>query len=258
METENNTNQTEQAVADNMEQPNLLSETQSTTTEPAETTTADESRPAWLPEKFKTAEDLAKSYSELEKKIADQPKAPEQYQWDFVDNMDLQVNTDQETVKEAEQMFKSLGMTQKQVEGVVALYKDQLDIIDGQMAQQQGPQVDLEQQNALLKQQWGSEYENKLSAVKKFASKFSPTMLTQPLANTAEGLQLMYDMMESGRTPNPITDGSRANVSDLDIREKIRAMRNDEKMNLPQGDPIGDQFRNELYAQYERLSRLGK
>jgi hypothetical protein len=68
----------------------------------------------------------------------------------------------------------------------------------------------------------------------------------------------MYDMMESGRTPNPITDGSRANVSDLDIREKIRAMRNDEKMNLPQGDPIGDQFRNELYAQYERLSRLGK
>jgi hypothetical protein len=30
---------------------------------------ADPSRPAWLPEKFKTAEDMAKSYGELEKKL---------------------------------------------------------------------------------------------------------------------------------------------------------------------------------------------
>ena len=258
METENNTNQTEQAVADNMEQPNLLSKTQ----QPAEAESTEQTeqadRPEWLPEKFKTGEDLAKSYSELEKKFADQPKAPEQYSWDFVDKMDLQINQDTETVREAEDMFKNLGMTQKQVEGVMTLYKDQLNIIEDQMAQQRGPQVDLEQQNALLKQQWGSEYDSKLSAVKKFASKFSPTMLTQPLANTAEGLQLMYDMMESGRAPNPITDPSRANVSELDIREKIAQMRKDEKMNLPQGDPIGDQFRQELYAQYERLSRMGK
>lgn len=35
----------------------------------------DPSRPSWLPEKFKTAEDFAKSYSELEKKIGN-PAAP--------------------------------------------------------------------------------------------------------------------------------------------------------------------------------------
>jgi hypothetical protein len=38
----------------------------------------DPARPAWLPEKFKTPEDLAKSYLELEKKLSQQPKAPAQ------------------------------------------------------------------------------------------------------------------------------------------------------------------------------------
>jgi hypothetical protein len=255
METENNTNQPEQAVADNMEQPNtLLGTTETPAEKPAEP--VDENRPSWLPEKFKTGEDLAKSYGELEKKFADVPKAPENYKWDFVDSMDLQINTDQDTVKEAESMFKSLGMTQKQVEGVITLYKDQLNIIEEQNTRN-NPTVDLEQQNALLKQQWGQEYESRLSAVKKFASKFSPETLTQPLASTAEGLQLIYDLMESGRTPNPITDGSRAGISEVDIREKIQAMRKDEKMNLPQGDPVGDAFRNELYSMYEKLSRSG-
>jgi len=36
----------------------------------------DTSRPEWLPEKFKSPEDLAKAYSELEKRLG-QPKAPE-------------------------------------------------------------------------------------------------------------------------------------------------------------------------------------
>lgn len=36
---------------------------------PPETPKADATRPAWLPEKFKSAEDLAKSYTELEKKL---------------------------------------------------------------------------------------------------------------------------------------------------------------------------------------------
>lgn len=35
-------------------------------------------RPAWLPEKFKTAEDMVKSYTELEKKLGSQPAPEEQ------------------------------------------------------------------------------------------------------------------------------------------------------------------------------------
>jgi len=38
-----------------------------------------EERPEWLPQKFKTGEDLAKSYGELEKKIGAYTGAPEAY-----------------------------------------------------------------------------------------------------------------------------------------------------------------------------------
>lgn len=45
---------------------------------PADTATDSEDRPQWLPEKFKTPEDMAKAYAELESKIGKAPeKAPE-------------------------------------------------------------------------------------------------------------------------------------------------------------------------------------
>ena len=254
---ENQTQQVEQANPDNMDVNRVTTEESNagllkTTDSEAPKDTGD--RPAWLPEKFKTGEDLAKSYNELEKKMTDQPKAPENYDWKFVENMDLQINNDDATVKEAESMFNKLGMTQDQVEGVIALYKDQLDVI--QDAQPQG--VDLEQQNALLKEKWGNEYDSRIVAVKKFASKYSPETLTQPLANTAEGLQIMYDLMSSGRTPNPIQESGRTEIDSISIRNQIAEMRKDDKMNLPQGDPLGDAHRNELYSLYEKLSRAGQ
>ena len=222
-----------------------------------EKTAEETNKPGWLPEKFKSPEDLAKSYTELEKKLADVPKSPEKYDWNFTENLDLQVNQDEATIKEAEDTFTHLGLSQKQVEGIVSLYKDQLDIVDQTYAKN-NPQIDLDQQNAELKHKWGTEYESKLEAVKKFATKFAPQTLTQPLASTAEGLQIMYDMMTAGRVPNPITNSGRTNVSETDIREKIAEMRKDPKMALNQGDPIGEAFRAELYQQYEKLSRLGR
>lgn len=52
----------------------------------ADTTTNSEERPQWLPEKFKTPEDLAKAYAELESKIGKQPeKAPEDKPQDLPD-----------------------------------------------------------------------------------------------------------------------------------------------------------------------------
>jgi hypothetical protein len=42
---------------------------------PPATPPAEPARPAWLPEKFKTVEDFARSYAELEKKLGGQPPA---------------------------------------------------------------------------------------------------------------------------------------------------------------------------------------
>ena len=72
-QTETNTQQqttaTETAVDNN--ENNTQTQTNLLNTETAKKVTEDTERPTWLPEKFKTAEDLAKSYTELEKTLAD-------------------------------------------------------------------------------------------------------------------------------------------------------------------------------------------
>jgi|DEB0MinimDraft_10_1074344.scaffolds.fasta_scaffold16193_4 hypothetical protein len=225
-------------------------------TESAETT-EQTTQYDWLPEKFKTPEDLAKSYNELEKKLADIPKAPKEYSWDFVNNMDMDLTGDEDTKREAEDLFRTLNMSQKQIEGVVALYKDQLGNIDEQYQKQMPVRADLEQENANLKTKWGNEYDTKLAAVKKYASSLPAHVLTMPLTDTADGLEILYNMMDGGKVPNPITNTQSRTEDTISIREKIREMRNDPKMNLPQGDPIGDNARAELYRMYEKLTQLG-
>jgi len=211
----------------------------------------------WLPEKFKTPEDLAKSYTELEKKLADVPKAPKEYSWDFVNSLDLDLTGNEDTKREAEDLFRTLNMSQKQIEGVVALYKDQLSFIDEQYQKQMPVRADLEQENANLKSKWGNEYDTKLSAVKKFASTLPAHVLTMPLTDTADGLEILYNLMNDGKVPNPITNTQTRSEDTLTIREKIRELRSSDKMNLPQGDPIGDNARAELYRMYEKLTQLG-
>jgi hypothetical protein len=64
-------------------------------TAPAQPVTQQQTRPEWLPQKFQSAEDLAKAYGELEKKVGtkEAPKAGfdglEQYSTEFYQNGDL-------------------------------------------------------------------------------------------------------------------------------------------------------------------------
>jgi hypothetical protein len=247
-ETQNETNE---------QQTSLLGDTQpADATAPVEQTTEEAvDRPDWLPEKFKAPEDLAKSYNELEKKFAELPKAPKEYSWDFTENLDLKMTEDNDVKTNAEDMFRHLNLTQQQVEGVVTLYKDQLDNIDEQIKASQPARADLEQENANLKTKWGTEYDSKLEAVKKFAQSLPAHVLNYPLSDTADGLEILYNLMSEGKAPNPITNTQTAQTSEMEIREKIREMRMDDRMKLPQGDAIGDNFRAELYRLYEKLER---
>lgn len=252
MSEQTNQNETNDAV-DQTQTTGLLGDTQPADPT-AETTTEATETYDWLPEKFKTPEDLAKSYNELEKKLNDVPKAPKEYTWNFTENLGLQLNDDTDVIKEAEEMFRHNNLSQQQMESMVTLFKDQLDRIDEQYAQNQAPKADLEQENASLKNKWGNEYESKLEAVKKFASTLPPHILTMPLADTADGLEMLYNMMDGNKAPNPLTNTQNKQSSELEIREKIRTMREDDRMKLPQGDAVGDAFRAELYRLYERLS----
>lgn len=215
--------------------------------QPAET---QEDRPNWLPEKFKSPEDLAKSYTELEKKLTN--KVPEQYDWSVTQEFGLD-EIPEDLSKEVTEVFKKANFTQDQVKTALALYSDQL----GKMAQQQPQQVDLKAEEQALKQQWGDEYVNRLENIKKFSSTLPDRVLYQPLVDTAEGIQFLESLMENKRMPNPLTNTQTAPARDVGtVREDIRNMRMDDKMKLPPGDPVGEAHRQRLYALYEQLTRL--
>jgi len=215
-------------------------------------------RPEWLPEKFKTPEDLAKSYSELEKKVSG-TKAPEKYDWSMTKDYGLEEVTP-ELDKEITQVFKQANFTQDQVKTAMALYSDQLAKMQSQM--QAAPVADIQAESQTLKQQWGDDYQTRLESVKKYAGTLPERVLNMPLIDTAEGIQFLESLMENNRMPNPISNTQAAPTHDINtVREQIRDMRADDKFKLPPGDPVGETFRQKLYSLYElqdRLQRRGR
>ena len=84
----------------------LTTKTENAETNTATTEAAETDRPTWLPEKFKTAEDLAKSYTELEKTLAEKsPKVPTEYDFSYAKEFGL-ADMDNELKAEVTQAFQ--------------------------------------------------------------------------------------------------------------------------------------------------------
>ena len=227
---------------------NLLGETAEQQTQ-AEAGT---DRPEWLPEKFKTPEDFAKSYGELEKKIGSMPKAPESYDLAFTKDMGVDMTEEQNT--EVQTMFKNLNLTQEQAKGVMAMYGDAIKDYQTQLQEQAGPKTDISVEQTRLKKMWGTDYDTNLQAVLEVSNRLGRGVVYQPLTDTAEGMQILLDYYNSNREANPIA-ATGANSPVTDIRSKIADMRADQKYRLPQGDPVGDAHRAEIYRLYQMLER---
>ena len=249
------TEETTQQPAEQQDQ-NLLNQSADTQTEtPVETDASTDSvRPEWLPEKFKTAEDFAKSYKELETKISDQPKAPESYDFSYAPEMGIEMNEQQ--TKEANDMFKQYNLTQEQAKGMLSLYADSMKAFADQYTQSQVT-VDADVEQNQLKNTWGREYEQKMGSLRNFSKTLKQETVNAPLANTAEGLQILYDAMAYRNGPNPIADAPTSQATALSIREKINDIRKSAEYNLPQGDPLGEAKRAEMYQLYQQLERMG-
>ena len=211
-------------------------------------------RPEWLPEKFKTGEDFVKSYTELEKKIGEQPRAPEKYDFSYAKDIGLEMTEEQS--KETADMFRQYNLTEAQAKGMLSLYSDSMKAFAEQYGNQ-GPQLDPQVETGKLKQQWGQEYDNNRAALRNFTNTLSKDTLNAPIANTAEGVQLIMDAMKYRQGANPIADtGTQAQVTAVSIREKINELRNSDNYRLPQGDIVGDNTRAEIYRLYQQLDRM--
>jgi len=254
-------NETNTAPTTESQQPAHLLDTQAQPEAPVSTIPDNPStvpnqgeRPNWLPEKFKTPEDLAKSYGELEKRMT--TKVPEKYDWAFTKDFGLQDMTP-EIDTEVTTAFRKAGYTQDQVKTAMSLYADQMGRIEQQLKSL--PVSDLQAEEQSLRSVWGTDYATRLDAVRKYSTTLPQSMLNKPLIDTAEGIQFLETLMEGNRMPNPISNTQAAPVKDLNsVRENIREMRADNKMQLPPGDPVGETHRQRLYNLYEQLDRLEK
>jgi hypothetical protein len=213
-------------------------------------------RPEWLPEKFKSPEDLAKSYSELEKRISTN-KVPETYDWSITKEYGLE-DVNEELNTELTSAFKSANFTQDQVKTAMALYADQIGKITEQLKVSPGV-TDLKAEESQLRTHWGTDYTAKLETVRKFATTLPQGVLNRPLIDSAEGIKFLESLMESQSLPNPISSLNPTPSVDLNsIRENIRTMREDNRYKLPPGDPVGETHRQKLYSLYESMERLQK
>lgn len=142
-------------------------------------------RPEWLPEKFKTAEDLAKSYKNLEKKLGEQGKiAPEKYE----PAEDLDVPQD-EFYDEFAKAAKEAGLNNDQFNSVVKFAKDAglLDV------------PDVEQEIAKL----GDEKDVVLDSIRRFGQAKLSKDESQRLfdmVTTADNAKLLYKVIRSNNT----------------------------------------------------------
>ncbi|WP_421876594.1 hypothetical protein [Pacificispira sp.] len=177
-------------------------------------TDTQEDRPEWLPEKFKSPEDMAKAYANLEKKLGEkQPSAPESYDFDTAiqEHGLAELSDDERTM--ITDGFKELKMTQDQVNGVIGMYKTQLS----SFAAQYGPPVDQEAQAKALRESWGDDLEDRQQAVRSFARTLDRDVLTHPLGKTAKGMELLYSMMKDRRGVE-ILNSDTAGSADIESR----------------------------------------
>jgi hypothetical protein len=112
-------------------------------------------RPEWLPEKFESAEDMAKSYAELEKRMGtgseeveeEQPQQEEQTNDDDNDNKEEAGNYNEAVVEASQEFFSNDGQlseeTYKKLEEV-GLPRDLVDsYAAGQQALMQGEEAEI-------------------------------------------------------------------------------------------------------------------
>jgi len=184
-------------------------------------------RPEWLPEKYKTPEDLAKAYKELEGKLGtrdedlrkkvveelqaeaykDRPASSGEYQLpDFVDDEEA-VNSD--LLKWwADQAFEN-GYSQSEFEKGIEIYMNSMPA---------PPNLEAEAQKL------GDNSRQRIEAASMFATKFFPAETLpaiERLCESAEGiiaLEVMMEAMKDGsftQAANPASGTSEADLRDM-------------------------------------------
>lgn len=174
-----------------------------------------EDRPQWLPERFKSPEDLAKSYSELEKTLKEKGKlAPDEYVIDDIEAVKVDVQA--EDFKQFQELAKSINMTNAQFNAVLKFGTDS-GILET------GPNYD-EEMKAL-----GSDKDEILDSLHRFAS----TRLTEgersvleELVYTADQARLLNKIIRMSDKSVPARPGETTSEGKPQLERKLQTLLN--------------------------------
>ncbi len=193
-------------------------------------------RPDWLPEKFKSAADISKSYSELEKRLGSEPKAPEQYDLSKGEWMD----PDNTSIKEFIDFAKSKNVPQ--------------DVMD-KMAESVGSYINSFDVNLDdVKAELGSDADERLERLDNWAkSNFTEetyNQLTNGMVTAAQikAVEEMREKMNDSNTMIPTDkDSSDGKLSIEDIQAEMT-----NNIDKYKTDPV---YRREIQRKIEAASK---
>lgn len=198
-------------------------------------------RPEWLPEKFKTPEDLAKSYSELSQKLgtkdedirsaileeiqneafADRPETANDYT--LPESIDPEQSVDNELLKWwSEHSFEN-GFSQEEFEQGIEMYAQALA----------GTEPDLEYEASQL----GDNASTRIEAASAFANKFFPEEALpaiERMCESHEGIVALEVIMEKMKDGN---FGGAGEVTAAKSREELQQMMLDPRYSGYTKDP---------------------
>lgn len=196
-------------------------------------------RPEWLPEKFKSAADISKSYSELEKRLGTTAKAPEQYDFSKGDWIDSENASIKEFVDFAKEKNVPQEVMDKMMESMGS-YIDSFDVSYEAVKAELGP--DAEERLQLL-DNW-----SRATFGEEVANELSNGMITASQIKAVEAMRLK--MLDE----NTMVPTDKDSASSVETVEDITAeMTNN--LDKYKTDPV---YRREIQRKLEAASKTSQ
>lgn len=179
---------------------------------PPEEETAAE-RPEWLPEKFKSPEDLAKSYAELEKKLGERNEIPETYELTYGDQ---QVPLEEDDVE----FFKEVGLSNEQAQKV---YSQLMDTVVPEL-QKARTETEVTKLSSAWNMDTGSvQFKERMGKLSAWAKNNMPEEAVSHLRSSAEGVQALWSMMQANlQTGAPPSGGGNARKTQAELQDMVK------------------------------------
>lgn len=199
---------------------------------------AQDARPDWLPEKFKTPEALAEGYRELERAYHSKTQAPEEYQLELPEGVEL---TDEDIAT-----LREMGLTNEQAQKFVGFVFEEV------VPAVQEARVELHAER--LGRSWGMEpesqaFKQRLTNLHSWAKQNLPESVVQELARSANGVNALYQMMQAQRDGTQVTRGPLTNAPARPTEQELAKLMEDPRYQYD--DDYKNYVRQQFVAAYD-------